>query len=359
MGSVYVRCIQRSLVVWGRHATKRGGRTPGDPLGPFLFSRALQKVTRELQTRLQNGADTTVRPPLLLQLWYLDDGHIVGSHEAIRPALHFLSSAEVRSLRLHLRMDECAVWWPTAPPPSVQQSFPSDLRQDYCEGTEVLRAPIGSDLFMEREFSNHVASLEPLLNSLLTLEDTQVALHLLRTCFGVCRINYLLRVVPPHSTAKGAAEFDTAVEATLRGLMGGVLDTNTFRELQLPVAPFGPFKPTFGIGLRSAKLTAAAAFLSTVSLTRALCSALLPVLPNTALHSYKSAVRAHDDWKTQVAPERVVQFTAFDSTQRFGQGQLARPVEEQAFDAMPKGDERTVAFRASLLVDGCKDWLSW
>lgn len=99
-------------------------------------------------------------------------------------------------------MDDCTSGLcPTALPEGV-------FKQDCSDGTIVLHAPIGCEDLPEQCFKTHVQCLNPFFETIVDLENTQVAFQLLRNCFGVCKIGYLLRVSPPSCTAEGAAKFD-------------------------------------------------------------------------------------------------------------------------------------------------------
>ena len=54
----------------------------GDPLGPLLFSLVLTNLFDRIPPA----------PGVLLSLWYLDDGTIVGSHPAVLELLHHIES---------------------------------------------------------------------------------------------------------------------------------------------------------------------------------------------------------------------------------------------------------------------------
>ena len=86
---------------------------------------------------------------------------------------------------------------------------------------------------MEDSIVQKVKALDPLFQEVSALENTHVSFTLLQFCMGVCKVNYLLRVTPVQCTKSGAQVFDELVEKSLRHSVGGVLDTEIFRELQL------------------------------------------------------------------------------------------------------------------------------
>ncbi len=124
-----------------------------------------------------------------------------------------------------------------------------------------------------------------------------MALTLLRSCSGVWRVNYLLRIALLRCTASGALAFDRMMEDSTRTLLGGVLLRATFREIQLTVRSE---VPTFGIGLTSAAETAAAAYLASLALVCKLLTSYLPSQPETALKTN------HQLWSSRCLPNDVV-----------------------------------------------------
>lgn len=174
----------------------------------MLFAIVLHPLVLQLQRLLaSSNTEDQELAYVLIQIWYLDNGYIVARHDLLQKAIHLLSSADATGRGLHFNLSKCKVWWPTPPHVIVQENYPSQLKQDYSEGTLILNAPVGSQPYMESYFTDHVRSLQPLLDSIANLEDVHVAFQLLRNCFGFCRISHLLRVVPPASTANGSSEF--------------------------------------------------------------------------------------------------------------------------------------------------------
>ena len=84
------------------------GVQQGDPLGPVLFSLTLL----ELWDRIDDKAD------LLLCLWYLDDGTLVGPRHVVRRILHQLLAVGPQ-FGLHVNLNKSEVYWP-----SGDQGFP-------------------------------------------------------------------------------------------------------------------------------------------------------------------------------------------------------------------------------------------
>ena len=76
----------------------------GDPLASLLFALALQPIVRIISERI---------PDLLVHVWYLDDGSIVGSAVQLRQVVDIVQ--ELGPPRgLHLSCPKSTVWCPSA-----------------------------------------------------------------------------------------------------------------------------------------------------------------------------------------------------------------------------------------------------
>ena len=92
-------------------------------------------------------------------------------------------------------------------------------------------------------------------SSILDLEDAQVKLHLLRSCHGVCKINHLLRTVPPHLVEEELHTFDQGLRSTLFKILKCPVSDKSWRQASLPFT-------LGGMGLREAPASAMAAFIN-------------------------------------------------------------------------------------------------
>lgn len=132
------------------------GTQQGNNLGGLLFDLALHPIILKIQQLLRSGDDEVQQlGNLLFQLWYHDDGYIIARHDQLRNALDILSSSEATTRGLHLAVPKCRIWRPTPPQESVQRLYPTELKQEYSEGTVVLNAPVGSTDFTKQYFTDH------------------------------------------------------------------------------------------------------------------------------------------------------------------------------------------------------------
>ena len=132
---------------------------------------------------------------LCFQLWYLDDGILVGTPSALSS---FLDVLQLRgpSYGLHPNLSRCEVFWPSGDqsfadfPPAVKRVVLSQTG-----GVDFLGSLIwGSPEFLSTFVGSVVDRVSVLQTCLQDLEDPQVELLLLRSCLGVCKLNHLYRL---------------------------------------------------------------------------------------------------------------------------------------------------------------------
>ena len=291
---------------------------------------------------------------MLLHSFHLDDGIIVAKHSKLLQVLEFFGSQEALKYGLHLRLDKCSIWWPTEPQSEARCAYLLQVQQRYGGGTWILGAPVGTDDYVREATLAYVQTLVPLTNAIRELEDMQVALTLLRTCAGACRIIYLLITVPTALVLEAAAMFDDLVETCLRDMIGGSLSLDVFRELQLPL---NTAAPCFVIGLTSARDIASSAFLASLGLFRGLHAFMLQVAIPSGLNGEPYAIDAYDDWRARANQDADFSWDVTMSTRCPSQRELSKIVHTATQKHLPVGDQPTRAFQASLGMLGSKDWL--
>ena len=242
------------------------GVQQGDPLGPLLFSLALQRLVLEIDEAV---------PDLDLHAWYLDDGTMIADSEKIAKVLDIISSG-APSLGLQLNAEKTELWWPSSRADPVLFP-PSRAKWVGAEGVKLLGSPIGSDEFVQGHLRDKIEELAEMHRKLLTLDDSQVQLCILRCCLGFGKINHLLRTSPPAVVAPVIPEFDSLMQSTLcQTLSVDSLEPDAWSQATLPIR-------LGGLGLLCASDISipayVASFAESLKLSRELAPSLGPALP--------------------------------------------------------------------------------
>ena len=160
----------------------------GDPPGPLLFSLAIHPLAVELASQ---GRDGNAGAPLDLTFFYLDDGVVCGSPQAVADALATLSH-RAGQLGLSLNLGKCELVSAAEVAPAVlDRLFPRELLLDTAASSptfgqprvllngcfDFLGAPIGSAAHCAAHTRERIEKALPLLGAIGNLEDPQVALR--------------------------------------------------------------------------------------------------------------------------------------------------------------------------------------
>jgi hypothetical protein len=89
--------------------------------------------------------------------------------------------------------DKSPVWWPAAPTAAVREAYDRvGIPQSYVRGTTVLKAPVGDEAYTQEVLDGVCRKATKSLDVLADMDDALIALALLRSCLGVCRVTYSL-----------------------------------------------------------------------------------------------------------------------------------------------------------------------
>jgi len=204
------------------------GSQQGDPGGPQLFSLALHPL-------LQKIADEC--PSLALNVWYLDDGVLIGKKEDLCKALSILET-EGPTRGIFLNPRKCKFWWPSLDPEKWTSLVPfaTPVRES---GVELLGGAIGDEHFCRNVLHDRVLKIESGCAQLKELGHSQIAYQILRHCAGFSKIGYALRIFEPDIIRPILQQFDAIIEDCLFAIIGADLQEHQRIQIQLPIEKGG------------------------------------------------------------------------------------------------------------------------
>ena len=217
------------LFVGNRQIRSSCGVQQGDPLGPLLFAITLHPLVLKIQSEC---------PSLLLNKWYLDDGTIFGLIEDVHKAFllvrregpnYGLFLNEKKSILFNGLMDLEAL-----------DCFPPDIIRCQDSGVKFLGAGAGDAVFMNHIAQKRVDKIKSILSIAKGLEDPQLELLLLRSCIGIPKFSFLLRMCPPERISAAINNLDAEVDSFLAHVLNiPAIDQFKRMEVALPISHGG------------------------------------------------------------------------------------------------------------------------
>ena len=175
------------------------GVQQGDLLGPLGFALTLHPIVERIRAAVAN---------LTLNVWYLDDGVLVGSSHDIAAALNIIESDDPpvglnlnRSMSLlFISEDADAACFPLPPEIPITQG-----------GFTLPGSPIDPASFCEEVFFSCVAKVKTTIAFLQDMDDSQKETAFLRSCLAFPKVFFPLRTCPSHYIHHALEEFDNYI----------------------------------------------------------------------------------------------------------------------------------------------------
>ncbi|KAJ2937326.1 hypothetical protein O0L34_g17637 [Tuta absoluta] len=231
------------------------GAQQGDPLGPLLFSLAIQNVI------------TTLDSPL--NVWYLDDGTIGGSPDVVARDLQRLFPA-LKTMGLEVNSAKCEFY--ACRPDSTDAG---DVFRELMPGLRIMAKAdlylLGAPIFAEAvsaDLQTKTSALSSLAKHLEHL-SAHVSLILLRSCFSMPKITYTIRTAPTWLFPREVASFDETLKHALEGILNIQLDDTQWTQASLPIRHGG-------LGVRRMRESSPSAFLASSFGVTELVARILP-----------------------------------------------------------------------------------
>ena len=245
------------------HTIQQGeGVEQGDPLAPALFSLAIHAALVEASQFLQPGESIFA---------FLDDVYSVTAADRAAIVAAHTARCIQQGAGVEPKLGKFAMWSRAGgpEPPGIRELLgvqPSPDREPVWKGdlpperngVVILGTPVGQPEFVRRFLRERISVEQELWDILSAIPNVQVAWLLLLFC-SAPRANHLLRALPPDLVLQYAQEHDDGVWDTFLHIIG-------YRpcddDPHIPTSRLISFLPLVegGLGLRSAELTAPAAY---------------------------------------------------------------------------------------------------
>ena len=176
------------------------GTQQGCRLSNPLFALTMQWIGGKLK-----GVEGLRKP-----LFFWDDTALIGTPEALARATKILTNCADQT-GLRLKWKKCHLY---ALPDTIAKcktlQFPSAMTLHENFNMTYLQAPIGDDQFVRRWLQKKLQKLDQIVSLVSAMPHKHEAATLLRNSAAVCRVVYLMRILPPpkyllssHSSTEG------------------------------------------------------------------------------------------------------------------------------------------------------------
>ena len=324
------------LLHFGEHTIlSRCGVQQGDPLGPLCFALSLHPIVERIKREV---------PHLLINAWYLDDGTLCGSPDDLLRALKIVEE-DGPAKGLNLNMLKSLLYIPEEADIS-HNPLPVEIpitRSGFC----LLGSPVGPPHFCESTVRKRVERIRSSVQQLHVLEDSQMELALLRSCLSMPKFNFALRSCPPSYIQQATSAFDVLMRESLSDLAGGQLSDWAWHKASLP-SSLG------GLSIRSARLHAPAAFISSLAQSGDLVDMIMGRMPAPSIH----LADVVSDLATAAEMPDWVSVEDIDVPLR--QRPLSQKIDEASYRSLLSSapDTRSRALALSSSIPHAGDWLN-
>ena len=179
-------------------------------------------------------------PDLLLNGWFQDDGSLIGKFDDLSKAVQIIEQ-EGPSRGLFLSTSATAarpkstLWCPDHPSPELD---PLSLGIPRIQGPGIilLGSPLGSHNFVQEKISEKIEKIHELTQMLPYIKDPHSEFVLLRSCFSLPKVVFLMRSTDPTQHQDLWATFDDLIRDTLNNILGSSINDQQWAQAQLPVA---------------------------------------------------------------------------------------------------------------------------
>jgi len=238
------------------------GVQQGDPLGPLLFSLAIDPIIHDIESQTN--------------VWYLDDATLAGPRDTIVADLNRLIPA-LRSIGLELNYNKCELTDLSPASNNITTSSHSAPEANHSEGEALLRqariTPLKELMLLGAPIQQ--AAINEALHQIRTTTETLIgrtehigshaALFFLSRYASVPRSIYLMRATPTYMAENYLEEIDNLLREAIANRCNIALSDDAWIQASLPLRQGG-------IGARRMADVALPAFIASMEATRDLVS---------------------------------------------------------------------------------------
>ena len=232
--------------------TSDEGAQQGDPLGPLLFCAAAQKLARLMKSTLN--------------IWYMDDGSLGDEVDVLIEDFEVVRRIG-SAIGLLLNEHKCELVTDDMEVVEKFRAIAPSINHVSTSHADMLGAPIGSLEEIDIVLTKKISDFQRLACRLKQL-CAHDAFYLLKNCFSLPKLQYILRCAPCYSS-QVLLNYDNVIRDTLQSILNVSLTESIWQQATLPVR-------NGGIGVRLATQVALPSFLSSVASSSELVLQLLP-----------------------------------------------------------------------------------
>ncbi len=223
------------------------GFQQGCPASPMFFSLLLEYFLRENVSELDS---------LEFVGFYLDDGSIGGSTTDVGKVFDLIVE-KGEEYGLVVNKKKCVLVVDEEKLEEVKWS--KELSIITNGNVDIVGVPIGSPDFVNSYFKEQLDELEIFCQRLRLLNDPQFAFLLLSKHGSICKVNYIMRTVPPSQIRASLQRYDNMIRSTMEWIVGHPLSESQYSQMSLSFRHGG-------MGMRNATNSSCAAYLSSEAL---------------------------------------------------------------------------------------------
>lgn len=226
---------------------------------PNIYRFMQQHFSTVIAEFLQRQAYNRVIPQALkseLNVWFLDDGTLIGDIETVKNDLLVIKE-KFKTMGFEMNIDKCELYDLNDDSEDQIQFFKDDFPgiKVISELTLLLGAPITQNAV----FHKKIVEME-LLISRLDILNKHVAYFILKHCFGIPKLTFLIRTTPLWKFPDIVSRIDSSIKSTIESICNVHFDEYQYSVSSLP-RRFG------GLGIRKINDIMVPAFLSSVCST--------------------------------------------------------------------------------------------